>query len=80
MRSISHYLFQVREERKLMNRLLVVSRTRTDIDLPQCIRMYEFTIAPPELFCTDGTLHKEKEKAKIADELSKLQNEHQGDE
>ena len=53
--SVNKQLVQVREERKLMTRLLVVSRTRPDIDLPKYLGMYEFSVVPRSLFTTDGT-------------------------
>ena len=56
-----------------MNRLLVASRTRPDIDLRDCLGMYEFTVTPPSLFCPDGTLHPTKDKSIVAEELFKLQ-------
>jgi len=56
-----------------MNRLLVVSRTRSDIDLRECLGKYEFTVTPPLLFFPDGTLHTTKDKSVVAEELYKLQ-------
>ncbi|XP_066928378.1 uncharacterized protein [Clytia hemisphaerica] len=73
--TIDNQQFTIREERKLMNRLLVASRSRPDIDLRECLGKYEFTVTPPSLFFPDGTLHPTKDKSVIADELYKLQDD-----
>ena len=36
--------------------------------------MYEFTVVPPSLFAPDGTFYKTSDKADLAAELKKLQN------
>ena len=56
-----------------MNRLLVASRTRPDIDLQFCLGKYEFSVIPPSLFIPDGSLHSTKGKSNIADKLFKLE-------
>lgn len=71
--TVSKQLVQVREERKLMTRLLIASRTRPDIDLPSNIGMYEFSVVPRSLFTIDGTLHQTTDKSVIAAELCKSQ-------
>ena len=63
----------IKEERKLMNKLLVASRTRPDIDLQFCLGTYEFSVTPPSLFSPDGSLHSNKDKSVIAEKLFKLQ-------
>ena len=37
---------QIREERKLMNRILVASRSRAEIDLSKIFGIYEFSVVP----------------------------------
>ena len=71
--SVNKQLVQVREEKKLMTRLLVASRTRPDIDLPKYLGMYEFSVVPRSLFIIDGTLHQTNDKSVIAVELRKSQ-------
>ena len=63
----------IKEERKLMNKLLVASRTRPDIDLQFCLGKYKFSVTPPSLFNPDGSLHSTKGKSVRAEELLKLQ-------
>ena len=70
---IDNRLVTIREERKLMNRLLVASRSRPDIDLCECLGTYEFTVTPPSLFCPDGTMHPKNDKSVIAEQLFQLQ-------
>ena len=65
-------IIAIKEERKLMNRLLVASRTRPDIHLQFCLGKYEFSVTP-SLFSPDRSLHSTKDKSVIAEELFKLQ-------
>ena len=58
-----------------MKRLLVASRTRSDIDLPNYLGLYEFIVVPPSLFTSDGTFYKNSDKSDIAEQLYKLQSE-----
>ena len=71
--NVNKQLIQVREERKLMTRLLIASRSRPDIDLPSKIGAYEFSVVPRSLFTADGSLYQTSDKAVIAEELRKLQ-------
>ena len=71
--TVNQQITAIKEERKLMNRLLVASRTRPDTDLQFCLGKYEFSVTPPSLFSPDGSLHSTKDKSVIAEELFKLQ-------
>ena len=55
--TVKKQLVQVREERKLMSRLLVASRSRPDINLSNNIGTYEFSVVPRSFFTADGTLY-----------------------
>ena len=57
-----------------MKHLLVASRTRADIDLLKYLVIYEFTVVPPSLLAPDGAFYKASDKADLATELRKLQN------
>ena len=70
---VNQRITAIKEERKLMNRLLVASRTRPDIDLQFRLSKYEFSVTPPSLLSPDGSLHSTKDKSVIAEELFKLQ-------
>ena len=61
--TVSQQIIAIKEERKLMNRLLVASRTRPDVDLQFCLGKYEFSVTPPSLFSPDGSLHSTKDRS-----------------
>ena len=71
--TINNETYQIKEERKLLNQLLVVSRTRPDLDLPTELEKYEFSVTPPSIFASDGTLNHEKKKSDIAVHLRNYQ-------
>ena len=55
-----------------MTKLLVVSRSRPDIDLSTYLGEYEFTVVPGSLFASDGTLHQTTDKSVISTEFRKM--------
>ena len=67
--TINNETYQIKEERKLLSRLLVVSQTRPDLDLPTEFGKYEFSVSPPSIFASDRTLNDEKKKSDIAVQL-----------
>ena len=69
---------QIRQERKLMNRILVASRSRPGIDLSNIFGTYEFSVVPLSLFATDGSLYYGKEKSVIGKELRDFEPEEIG--
>ena len=71
--TVNQQITAIKEERKLINRLLVASGTRRDIGLQFCLGKYELPVTPPSLFSPDGSLHSTKDKSVIAEELFKLQ-------
>ena len=66
---------QIREERKLMNRILVASRSRSEIDLPKIFGTYKFSVDPLSIFVPDGSLHYGKDKPVIATQLKEFQTD-----
>ena len=48
-----------------MNKLLVASRVRSDIDLPKYPGMCEFTVLPFSLLTLDSLLYHPKEKRQL---------------
>ena len=70
--TINNETYQIKEERKLLNLFLVVSRKRPDLDLPTELGKYEFFVTPPRMFESNGTLNKEK-KNDIAVQLRNYQ-------
>ena len=73
--TIDKQLVNIKEECKLMSRFVIAARTRPEIDLPAYFGSYEFSVVPNSLFATDGCLSLSTEKASIAQELLKLQQE-----
>ena len=69
---------QIRQGRKLMNRILVASRRRPEIDLSNIFGTYEFSVVPLSLFATDGSLYYGKEKSVIGKELRDFEPEEIG--
>ena len=55
----------IKEERKLMSRFIVASRTRQDIDLPYYFAQYEFSVIPWSLFNRYGALIPSKDKSSV---------------
>ena len=61
-----------KEERGLLERLIVISGSRPQLDLKECIGTYEFGVIPPSLFASDGTVLLAYDKAKILHHLQFL--------
>ncbi len=49
-------LVSIKQERQLLSRLLVVSKERSDIVLKDAIGDFEFNVAPPSNFHSDGSM------------------------
>ena len=62
-------LVKIKEERGLLERLIVISRSRTQLDLKECIGTYEFGAVPGSLFASDGTVLLAYDIAKILHHL-----------
>ena len=60
---------KLKEERGLMTRLLVMSRTRTDLDVAELIKTYEFSVVPHALFDAVGNLLKCTDKADFFNDI-----------
>ena len=54
---------KLKEERGLLQRFIIASRNRPDLNLRECIGQYEFGLIPRSLFSSDGTLLLAKDKA-----------------
>ena len=62
---------ELKEDRALFARLLVVSKTR-DIDLQHNVGLYEFSVVPRALFAPDGSLLHMSSKSELIHILSSL--------
>lgn len=63
---------KIKEERGLLQRFIVISRSRPELDLKECIGTYEFGVLPRSLFASDGSLLLAYDKASILHHLEKL--------
>lgn len=63
---------KIKEERALLQRCIVISRKRPELDLKECIGTYEFGVVPRSLFASDGSLLLAYDKASILHHLEKL--------
>ena len=66
-------LIKIREERGILQRFIVIPRSRSDLDLKECIGTYEFGVVPISLFAADGSLFLAYDKASILHHLEKCQ-------
>ena len=69
---INQELVKIKEERKLMSRFLVISRSRPEIDLSFYLGEYELSVVPRSLFSADGVMYQEKDKSVVVEEIRKL--------
>ena len=53
-------------------RLIVISKSRPQLDLKECIGTYEFGVTPRSLFASDGTVFLAYDKVKILHHLELL--------
>ena len=63
---------KIKEERGLLQRFIVISRSRPELNLKECIGTYEFGVVPRSLFASDGSLLLAYDKASILHHLEKL--------
>ena len=60
---IKNKIVNLREERSLMTRLLVISRSRPGIDISELFAKHEFSVVPHSLFDNEGNMLKCSDKA-----------------
>ena len=65
-------LVKIKEERGLLQRFIVISRSRPELDLKECIGTYELGVMPRSLFASDGSLLLAYDKASVPHHLEKL--------
>ena len=68
---------KIKEERGLLQRFIVISRSRPELDLKECIGTYEFGVVPRSLFASDGSLLLAYDKASMLHHLEKLSSNEQ---
>ena len=65
-------LVKIKEERGLLQRHIVISRSRPQLDLKECLGTYEFGVVPRTIFASDGTVLLAYDKYKILHHLQLL--------
>ena len=61
----------------LLQRLIVISRSRPELNLEKCIGEFEFGLVPHALFAADGTLLLASDKYKIREQLERMMKVYQ---
>ena len=65
-------MFKIKEERGLLQCFIVISRSRPELDLKECIGTYKLGVLPRSIFASDGSLLLAYDKASILHHLEKL--------
>lgn len=55
-------IVKIKDDKKLLNHLVVLCRSRPDINFKDCIEKYELTAVSRSLFASDGTMYKTQPK------------------
>ena len=56
-------VIEITKDQKLLNRLIMLCRSRQDIDIKECIGKYELSVVPRSLFARDGSMNHTQGKA-----------------
>ena len=60
-------LVELREDRSLLTRMMMVCKSRPEIDIQETVGLYEFSLVPRSLFAVDGSmLHCSSKSALLA--------------
>ena len=70
---------QLKQDRNLFARLLIVTKSRSEINLREALGLYEFSSTPRCLFSGDGTILICQDKSKLANILEQYPNHHTAD-
>ena len=63
---------ELQEDRSLFARMMVVCKSRPEINLKEAIGQYEFSVVPRSLFAADGTMHHCSMKSSLMTIIEKL--------
>ena len=72
--SIAGQIVQLQEDQNLFARMLVVCKSRPEIDIREAIGAYEFTVVPRSMFAADGEMLHCSAKSALMPILEKLPN------
>ena len=54
--TVGNKVVELQEDRSLFARMMMVCKSRPEIDLQEAVGVYEFSIVPRSLFAADGTM------------------------
>ena len=72
---LADQVVELKDDRSLFARMLIVARSRPEINLKEAIGQHEFTAKPRALFTVTGELRPCTDKSKLMTILEELQNE-----
>lgn len=67
-------IVEMKDDRSLFARMMIVARSRPELNLKEAIGQHEFTVLPRALFAIDGTLLPCTDKSKLMSILEELPN------
>ena len=65
-------VIELKEDRSLFARMMVVCKSRPEIDIKEAVGLYEFSVVPRSMFAADGTMFHCSTKSALMDILEKL--------
>ena len=65
-------IIELKEDRALFARMMVVCKARPEIDIKEAVGVYEFSVVPRSMFSADGTMLHCSSKSDLMDILEKL--------
>ncbi|KAK3746101.1 hypothetical protein QZH41_015518, partial [Actinostola sp. cb2023] len=68
-------VLELKEDRSLFARLMMVCKSRPEIDIKEAVGLYEFSVVPSSLFAADGTMLHCSCKSALMHILEKLKGE-----
>ena len=68
-------LIELSVKRALFGRMIIIARSRRDINLQEVIGTYEVSVIPRSLFAADGTMLHCQQKSALADILFDMHND-----
>ena len=69
---IKGQLVQIKQERRLLSRLLVIAKSRPEFMVEDAVGNYEFNVTPPSNFHPDGSMIMLSSKAQVVPLINKL--------
>ena len=70
--SINGQILELQEARNLFARMMVICKSRPEIDIQEAVGTYEFTVVPRSMFATDGEMLHCPAKSVLMSILEKL--------